>query len=156
MRMPETEPKEIDRHHQIEYLFLFFSCLFSFKFFLSSLSLPPPSDSSASRYLESLSPSSIDAELSTLATHGAGGLGQEQLGLFLDFLIDRLKTRSHFELIQAYLHRFLQLHSSALLALPALLPKLMSLRALQASSWSSLEQSLQQNQCLLAFFSQLQ
>ena len=81
-------------------------------FFLLPISFPPLSILSSSTVsplidlLKTMSPSAIDAEFRSLAPVAGGST--EQLAHFMGFLLDQLRTRMNFELIESYLALFLK------------------------------------------------
>lgn len=56
--------------------------------------------------LKTMSPASIDGEFRSLAPDAGGSL--EQIEHFMHFLLSQLRTKKHFELVEAYLGLFLK------------------------------------------------
>ena len=56
--------------------------------------------------LKTMSPASIDGEFRSLAPDAGGSL--EQIEHFMHFLLSQLRTKNHFELVEAYLGLFLK------------------------------------------------
>lgn len=108
------------------------------------------------RYLQSLSASAVDVEMSTLCMGEFDDEGKQLLGLFLDFMREEMATRRDFQVLQAYLNRFLKLHESLLVADPALLARAEALGAEQQAQWGRLQQLLHHNLCLVQYFSKIQ
>lgn len=108
------------------------------------------------RYLQSLSASAVDVEMSTLCMGDFDEEGKQLLGVFLDFVREEMATRRDFQVLQAYLNRFLKLHESLLVADPQLLARADALGAQQQEQWGRLQQLLHHNLCLVQYFSKIQ
>ncbi|TMW68031.1 hypothetical protein Poli38472_007703 [Pythium oligandrum] len=107
-------------------------------------------------YLQTLSASAVDVELNTLCMGDFDDEGKELLGFFLQFLEDEMATRRNFQVLQAYLNRFLKLYEQLLVANPELLDRVESLCAVQQRQWEHLQQLLHNNLCLVQYFSKIQ
>ncbi|KAI9918980.1 hypothetical protein PsorP6_011975 [Peronosclerospora sorghi] len=107
-------------------------------------------------YLQSLSASAVDVELSTLCLGPFDHDGQHVVTLFLAFLRHEMTRRRDFQLVQAYLNRFLKVHHDLLVAEPALLAQVDELGTLQQQQWQHLQRLLQHSLCLVQHFSNLQ
>jgi hypothetical protein len=136
--------------------------------------------------LKAMGPSAVDAELQSLCRGDASfhdAAGVELLGHALRWLASVLESRVDFEAAQAYLHRFLRLHAEAIaaaLATPspaaaggaeeveegaaasaegrraALAAALRRAEVAQTGGARHLRELLQQNLCLIQFFSNAQ
>ncbi|CAK5040589.1 unnamed protein product [Aphanomyces euteiches] len=115
-----------------------------------------PSSNRVLAYLQSLSASGVDVELSTLCMGDFDEEGKQSLHLFLDFLLAMVDTRQQFQLIQVYLNRFVKVHEDVLVQDTALLDKLSELHAKQQEAWRHVEQLLDHNLCLVAHLTHMQ
>ena len=70
---------------------------------------------SVTEYLATKGPSAIDVEFSTLC-HGMHDLGEglRHLHLCSMWLLEACKSRRNYEVINAYLHRFLHIHATTI------------------------------------------
>ncbi|RHY32767.1 hypothetical protein DYB32_002266 [Aphanomyces invadans] len=107
-------------------------------------------------YIQSLSASAVDVELSTLCMGEFDDEGKQHLDWFLDFLITMVHRRQHFQVIQVYLNRFLKVHEDIVVADAALLAKVETLHTFQQQAWEHLQQLLQHNLCLVQYLSKMQ
>ncbi|POM64424.1 Hypothetical protein PHPALM_20045 [Phytophthora palmivora] len=107
-------------------------------------------------YMQSLSASAVDVEMSTLCMGDFDEDGKKLLGWFLDFLREEMRTRRDFQVLQAYLNRFLKLHEELLVADPALLAQVDELGAVQQQQWQHLQKLLHNNLCLVQYLSKIQ
>mmetsp|Transcript_16355 Transcript_16355/g.18647 ORF Transcript_16355/g.18647 Transcript_16355/m.18647 type:complete len:1277 (+) Transcript_16355:127-3957(+) len=133
------------------------------------------------KHLASMGPSSIDVAFSTLC-HGMHDLedGLPLLRLASMWLLEACQTRQNYEVINAYLHRFLHIHAATIAGVDASLHRdktsrpisdvdenftkhqrlelieiVKELRAAQLSSTEKLRNKLQQSLCLLRHFSRI-
>ncbi|KAL4123846.1 hypothetical protein PRIC2_009692 [Phytophthora ramorum] len=107
-------------------------------------------------YMQSLSASAVDVEMSTLCMGDFDEEGKKLLGWFLNFLREEMRTRRDFQVLQAYLNRFLKLHEELLVADPALLAQVDELGAVQQQQWQHLQKLLHNNLCLVQYLSKIQ
>ncbi|CEG48441.1 hypothetical protein, variant 2 [Plasmopara halstedii] len=107
-------------------------------------------------YMQSLSASAVDVELSTLCMGDFDDDGKKLLGWFLDFLRKEMSGRQNFQVLQAYLNRFLKLHEDLLVADPALLAQADALGTIQQQQWQHLQKLLHNNLCLVQYLSKIQ
>ncbi|GLD95882.1 hypothetical protein PINS_up004560 [Pythium insidiosum] len=107
-------------------------------------------------YLQTLSASAVDVELNTLCMGDFDEEGKALVGLFLEFLEVEMATRRHFQVLQAYLNRFLKLYEQLLVADAALLRRVDALCSVQQQQWEHLQQLLHNNLCLVQYFSKIQ
>ncbi|CAI5719155.1 unnamed protein product [Hyaloperonospora brassicae] len=120
------------------------------------------SDHAASRfakvsaYMQSLSASAVDVEMSTLCMGAFDEEGKKLLACFLIFLREEMRTRRDFQVLQAYLNRFLKLHEELLVADPALLAQADELGGVQQQQWQHLQKLLHNNLCLVQYLSKIQ
>ncbi len=80
------------------------------------------------------------------------------VALGLRYLTSVLRSRRNFELVQAYLARFLRIYSPLLLedaVAAALRADVQALREAQAEANREMKELVQHNLCLLSFFSNL-
>ncbi|CAI5717329.1 unnamed protein product [Peronospora effusa] len=107
-------------------------------------------------YIQSLSASGVDVEVSTLCMGDFDEEGKKLLGFFLEFLHEEMRTRRDFQVLQAYLNRFLKLHEELLVAEPTLLAQVDELGAVQQQQWQHLQKLLHNNLCLVQYLSKIQ
>ncbi|KAE9246299.1 hypothetical protein PF004_g4861 [Phytophthora fragariae] len=107
-------------------------------------------------YMQSLSASAVDVEMSTLCMGDFDEEGKKFLGWFLDFLREEMRTRRDFQVLQAYLNRFLKLHEELLVANTALLAQVDELGSVQQQQWQHLQKLLHNNLCLVQYLSKIQ
>ncbi|CAI5709122.1 unnamed protein product [Peronospora destructor] len=107
-------------------------------------------------YIQSLSASGADVEMSTLCMGDFDEEGKKVLGFFLEFLREEMRTRRDFQVLQAYLNRFLKLHEELLVADPTLLAQVDELGAVQQQQWQHLQKLLHNNLCLVQYLSKIQ
>ena len=62
--------------------------------------------------MKEMGPSAIDGEFRSLGPEGGGSV--EQSASFMTFILDRLKSKEDFELVQAYLGLFLKVIPSCM------------------------------------------
>uniref|UniRef100_K3W5I7 Small-subunit processome Utp21 domain-containing protein n=1 Tax=Globisporangium ultimum (strain ATCC 200006 / CBS 805.95 / DAOM BR144) TaxID=431595 RepID=K3W5I7_GLOUD len=111
---------------------------------------------SVALYMQTLSAAAVDVEMSTLCMGDFDAEGKEILALFLTFLREEMATQRNFQVLQAYLNRFLKLHEQLLVADAALLEQVDALCNVQQQQWEHLQQLLHNNLCLVQYFSKIQ
>jgi U3 small nucleolar RNA-associated protein 21 len=84
------------------------------------------SDEEFFNYIKTLSPAAIDLELRSLVT-------LDSLGLFMNALVRRLRSRKDFEAVQTFQSVFLRIHGEVLVGNPELREKMETLLAAQRS-----------------------
>lgn len=107
-------------------------------------------------YMQSLSASAVDVEMSTLCMGDFDEDGKKMLSWFLEFLHHEMKSRRDFQVLQAYLNRFLKLHEDLLIANPTLLAQVDALGFEQQQQWQHLQKLLHNNLCLVQYLSKIQ
>ena len=107
-------------------------------------------------YMQSLSASAVDVEMSTLCMGAFDEEGKKLLACFLTFLREEMRTRRNFQVLQAYLNRFLKLHEELLVAEPVLLAQADELGGVQQQQWQHLQKLLHNNLCLVQYLSKIQ
>ncbi len=107
-------------------------------------------------YLQSLSPSSVDVELSTLCMGDFDEEGKIILGLFLTCLLEAVQGRQEFQVVQVYLNRFLKVHEDVLAQDTVLLERVVELHTAQQQAWEHLQSLLLNSMCLVQHFSNIQ
>ena len=112
------------------------------------------SDSPVTTYLQGLSPSAIDGEVSALGLDPS----REPLEfrLVLEYLLASLETHKNFEFVQAILNRFLKVHGTSLATYPDLLQVCERISQVQKRVWTRLEQAFQANLALVSHLAQIQ
>ena len=78
------------------------------------------------------------------------------LNLFLLFLENEIQTNKSFQVLQAYLNRFLKTHQEILIQDTKLLTQVENLVQIQKTQWQHLQQLLHNNLCLVQYFSHIQ
>jgi U3 small nucleolar RNA-associated protein 21 len=116
---------------------------------VSDLSFPRqrltcPPDEDFFSFAKSLSPAAADLEIRSLTT-------VQDLRVFLNALLQRLKSRRDFEAVQTYLNLFLRLHGEMLISAPELRGDLEALLSLQRQESSRLLDSIASCLGTLAF-----
>jgi U3 small nucleolar RNA-associated protein 21 len=116
---------------------------------VSDLSFPRqpltcPPDEAFFSFAKSLSPAAADLEIRSLTT-------VQDLRLFLNALLQRLKSRRDFEAVQTYLNLFLRLHGEILISTLELRGDLEALLSLQRQESSRLLDSIASCLGTLAF-----
>ncbi|GFW53089.1 WD repeat-containing protein 36 [Trichonephila clavipes] len=89
-----------------------------------------------------MSPSKIDMEIRCLSPENGGS--EQLMEYFLKVLLETLKTKKYFELIQSYLALFLQIHYETIGSSSKLVEILEEMKKDQ--SWESLQEKI--NYCL--------
>lgn len=111
---------------------------------------------SVALYMQTLSASAVDVEMSTLCMGEFDEEGKALLGAFLAFMREEMATRRNFQVLQAYLNRFLKLHEQLLAADAELLARAQDVYDVQRAQWEHLQQLLHNNLCLVQYFSKIQ
>lgn len=91
----------------------------------------------------------------SLYQHEEDADGIDLLHRMIYWLAFELKTGQNFEVIQAYLCRFLMIYSDTLLKVPALASELEYLKSVHAVSCDSFRSLVQSNLCLLKVMARL-
>lgn len=100
-------------------------------------------------FAKSLSPSAIDLEIRSFTIDGELTL----LNYFLDAILYMLNTRKNFELAQAWLSVFLNIHGDLIVANPTnpIHEKLQDILAVQDKEFGRLSQQIHYSLCLIDF-----
>ncbi|EQC27067.1 hypothetical protein SDRG_15077 [Saprolegnia diclina VS20] len=107
-------------------------------------------------YLQGLSASGVDVELSTLCMGDFDVEGKGHLKLFLDCMLEMLEGRQEFQVVQVYLNRFLKVHEDILVTDADLLAHVAKVHAIQQEGWEHLQRLLHNNLCLVQYFAKMQ
>lgn len=113
-------------------------------------------------YLMSLMPAALETEFRVLSfdvdemEQDEKAIIEERLEQMLQYFKHELISRKNYELIQAYLNLFLQIHREELVSSKSLLDQLSEISALQSDEWQRLESLFHSNSCLLNFCSNIQ
>ena len=97
--------------------------------------------------LMGMGPSALDLEIRSLSLEN----DVEQLRYFLQFVSAQLQERSQFELVQSYMHLFLNVHGETIAASPHLLDIIKTVTDAQNLSWIHIEGLFQHSLCVLSF-----
>ena len=82
--------------------------------------------------------------------------GMDTVRAFLDFLLRLLRSKTNFELAEAYLDLLLKLHGEAVTENEELARVAMEIGGMHGETWGELQERVQSNLCLLKYFSRLQ
>jgi U3 small nucleolar RNA-associated protein 21 len=106
-------------------------------------------DNAFVEYAKALSPSAIDLEIRSFTIDGELTL----LNYYLEAILYMLKTRKNFELAQAWLSVFLNIHGDLIVANPtnAIHDKLKDILAIQGSEFGRLSEQIHYSLCLIDF-----
>ncbi|XP_069127390.1 WD repeat-containing protein 36-like [Argopecten irradians] len=99
--------------------------------------------------MKKLGPSAIDIEVRSLEPDGGGSL--ELMSCFLSFICYVLTSRRDFELANAYLGLFLQVHGSLIAGEPKLVKELERVNEVQKEAWHEVQDLFTQNLCLVNY-----
>jgi U3 small nucleolar RNA-associated protein 21 len=102
-----------------------------------------------------LSPPQIDLEMQALCLGPVDDEGVEILGAAMRWLQHEMAARRNFEVVQAYLNRFLKVYSPVLSEVSHLRPLVRALATAQRGAHQEVKGLLQHNMCLLGFFANL-
>ncbi|KAJ5073618.1 wd repeat-containing protein [Anaeramoeba ignava] len=105
----------------------------------------------AIEYLQKRSPSAVDLELRSFNLFD----DYQELKLFMRFILSELQTNRNFELLQAYLDLFLKIYGNLIIQEPELAKLAKQIQSIQKEKLESLLSLVQQNFCLISFFSGL-
>ena len=113
-------------------------------------------DDAVTRHLMTLGPPQVDLEMQALCLGLFDDDGVELLKRCAGYLTRQLVSRRHFEVMQAYLSRFLHIYSTMLLeAGPEVRAEVQALREAQTQANHQMKELVQHNLCLLGFFANL-
>jgi len=113
---------------------------------------PAPHDITG--YLKSLTPAAVDVEMNGLCRGPTDEEGREIVMLGLDWLQEVLEARDDFEVVQAYLQRFLKIHGEVMdLDRERTGDRVAAMEKAQKGSSRHLRDLIHQNLCLINFFS---
>lgn len=100
-------------------------------------------------FAKSLSPSAIDLEIRSFSIDGELSL----LNYFLEAILFMLRSRKNFELAQAWLSVFLNIHGDLIVANPTnpIHQKLQDILSVQDSEFGRLSQQIHYSLCLIDF-----
>ena len=106
-------------------------------------------------YLKSIGPPAVDAEMRALCRDENDAEGVEILHKMLQWFIVELKTCDNFEVMQAYLYRFLLIYSEVILLCPHLHGQLNSLKEVHEAGCKKFRHLIQSNLCVLKMMAQI-
>lgn len=100
-------------------------------------------------YAKSLSPAAIDVEIRTMSIDGELSL----LNYYLEAILYMLKTRKNFELAQAWLSVFLNIHGDLIVTNPSetVQENIKTILALQSEEFGRLSEQIHYSLCLIDF-----
>ena len=100
-------------------------------------------------YLKTLPPPAVDLELRALCSGPQDEEGIALLGSLFAWFTQRFLTGTDFEVLEAYLHRTLLLHSDTALSQPSLLPVTRAVAEAHSVGTGRLRELVQSNLCML-------
>ena len=100
-------------------------------------------------YLLSLSPVAGDAELRCIGFNF--GNEEAEMTYLLQFFLEQITTKQHFDILQAYLHLFLKIHAGVIADNKNLLDLVEKISEQVNSVWSDLDDLFQNNLCLVDY-----
>jgi U3 small nucleolar RNA-associated protein 21 len=106
-------------------------------------------------YLKTISPSAVDVDLRALCMHDDDVEGILYLRAMISMFARQLATGLDFEVLQAYLHRFLLIHCDVMRKHPDILDEISDLKFSTDSAGEKFREALQKNLCLLKVFAKL-
>ncbi|CBJ32264.1 similar to WD repeat domain 36 [Ectocarpus siliculosus] len=107
-------------------------------------------------YLKTLAPPMVDVEMSLLCQGDWDEDGVHLVALAVQFLLGELRSKRNFEVVQAYLHRFLKHYADLIMTTPDLREASKALRDEQEDSSKRIKQLVQHSLCLVGYLSNLQ
>jgi U3 small nucleolar RNA-associated protein 21 len=107
-----------------------------------------------SKFLNSLNPYLVDLEIRNLDS--IINSSTEFLHSFLNFILEEVMTKNNFELIQAYLNRFLKIFTDDLLKDSSLKKKVSQINELVQSSYTNMEDLYNNTMCLISHLGKIQ
>lgn len=103
----------------------------------------------------SISPPAIDLEFRALHVHDEDSEGLELLRCLMLWLGREISSGRNFEVVQAYLFRFLTIYSEVVLKEAALLADVAALKEVHAKSAERFRTLVQSNMCILKVMAHL-
>lgn len=105
----------------------------------------------AAKYIRQASVKDIDITIRSLSADHE----MIEYTLFIDFVIHLIESKHDYDLAQAMLHLFIQVHGELISKLDddKLFEKIQQLSDIHASTWESLDQVIQNDACMIRFFS---
>lgn len=105
------------------------------------------------QFLRQQTPKAIDIAIRTLSAEG----NFAEMKLFLSFLIAALKNKQDYDLIQATINLFLQVHSELIAQSndEGMFEKVNELVVLQDETWGKMENLVQNSLCLVRYLNRL-
>lgn len=103
----------------------------------------------------SIGPPAVDAEMRALCRDAQDEVGVQLLGDILSWLMEDLKTCENFEVLQAYLYRFLFIYSEVILECPELHSRLQKVKSVHENSCKKFRHLVQSNLCVLKMMAQI-
>lgn len=116
------------------------------------------------RYLKTIAPPAIDAEMRSICLHESDEEGIQYLLMLVQWFVKELSTGENFEILQAYLHRLLTIYMEPILkidqqhALEAVIElqqELLRLHKVHEDSNMRFRHLIQRNLCLLKVLARL-
>lgn len=106
-------------------------------------------DSSLLAYLKQLAPPAVDLEFRSLCLNEEDADGVALLQKLIRWTMRQIETGRDYELLQAYLHRFLTIYSELISSQPQLAADITALKRAQFDANVKFRHLLQKNLCLL-------
>jgi len=98
--------------------------------------------------LKTFSPSAIDLEIRALSFDN----NFEDLHLILRFILNQLQSKQNFDIIQAVLHIFLNIHMEIIIINEEIMAQCEEVEKIQEKTWMDLEDQINNTLCLLSYF----
>jgi hypothetical protein len=105
--------------------------------------------------LFSIGPPAVDAEMRALCRDAQDNVGLELLSKVLSWMKEDLQTGENFEVLQAYLYRFLLIYSEIILECPSLYDLLQKVKIVHENSCKKFRHLIQSNLCVLKMMAQI-
>ena len=106
-------------------------------------------------YYKSIGPPAVDAEMRALCRDAQDEVGVQLLGDMLAWIEEDLLTGENFEVLQAYLYRFLYIYSEVILECPHLFARLQGVKKAHQNSCKKFRHLVQSNLCVLKMMAQI-
>jgi hypothetical protein len=103
----------------------------------------------------SIGPPAVDAEMRALCRDAQDEVGVQLLRTVLEWMVDELKICENFEVLQAYLFRFLFIYSEVILECPHLYSCLQGVKTVHENSCKKFRHLVQSNLCVLKMMAQI-
>jgi len=107
------------------------------------------------QFLMTLSPSAVDVEIQSLCLHSEDSEGILYIRAMINMFVNELETRNNFQVLEAYLNRFLCIHSDVLIEKMEGLSDVFKLNSIHSLVSNKFRHILERNVCILKIFAKL-